>query len=127
MNDRNTQRIPLQISNDCLVASVQLELTETVLQQFRDDLLERLESSAATGVILDLSGVLVIDLEDFNALRTTIKMVSLMGAIVVVCGLRPGVVSSLIELGAHIDGINAALNLDAAFRLFENLRRESQG
>jgi hypothetical protein len=34
-------------------------------------------------------------------------------------GLRPGVVSALIEVGADIDGLRAAINLDAAFALLE--------
>ena len=34
-------------------------------------------------------------------------------------GLRPGIVSSLIEAGADVDGLRAAINLDAAFALLQ--------
>ena len=34
-------------------------------------------------------------------------------------GLRPGVVSALIEAGADVDGLQAAINLDAAFALLQ--------
>jgi len=34
-------------------------------------------------------------------------------------GLRPGVVSALIEAGADVDGLRAAINLDAAFALLQ--------
>jgi hypothetical protein len=34
-------------------------------------------------------------------------------------GLQPGVVSALIEVGADIDGLRTAIDLDAAFELLE--------
>ena len=110
-------RIPLQISNQCLVASIQVDLTDAVLEQFRDDLLRELQARQAHGVILDLSGIEVMDLSDFDNIRSTISMAGLMGAQAVVCGLRPGVVASLILLGAETDDLNAVRNLDMAFEL----------
>ena len=110
-------RIPLQISNQCLVASIQVDLTDAVLEQFRDDLLRELQARQAHGVILDLSGIEVMDLSDFENIRSTISMAGLMGAQAVVCGLRPGVVASLILLGAETDDLNAVRDLDMAFEL----------
>lgn len=110
-------RIPLQISNQCLVASIQVDLTDAVLEQFRDDLLRELQARQAHGVILDLSGIEVMDLSDFDNIRSTISMAGLMGAQAVVCGLRPGVVASLILLGAETDDLNAVRDLDMAFEL----------
>ena len=42
--------------------------------------------------------------------------VALMGARTVLAGLRPGVVSALVDLGADIDGIDAAMDVDDALR-----------
>jgi hypothetical protein len=42
-----------------------------------------------------------------------------MGAESVLVGMRPGVVSALIEAGADADGLRAASNLDAAFAMLE--------
>ena len=110
-------RIPLQVSNQCLVASIQVDLTDAVLAQFRDDLLRELQAQQAQGVILDLSGIEVMDLSDFENIRSTISMAELMGVTAVVCGLRPGVVASLILLGAQTDELKAARDLDMAFEL----------
>jgi rsbT antagonist protein RsbS len=110
-------RIPLQISNQCLVASIQVDLTDAVLAQFREDLLRELQARQAQGVVLDLSGIEVMDLSDFENIRSTISMAGLMGAQAVVCGLRPGVVASLILLGAETDDLNAVRDLDMAFEL----------
>ena len=110
-------RIPLQISNQCLVASIQVDLSDEILAQFRDDLLRELQVRQAHGVILDFSGIEVMDLADFDNIRSTISMVELMGAQAVVCGLRPGVVASLILLGAETDKLKAVRDLDMALEL----------
>jgi rsbT antagonist protein RsbS len=121
--DRDTvARIPLQIAHGCVVASIQVDLNPSVLTQFRDDLLALLHSSGAQGLVLDLSGIQIMDLEDFVALRRAISMATMMGVKSVIAGFPPGVVSSLVELDANTDGLHAALDMDDAFRVFENLR-----
>jgi len=119
MTDSNVQRIPLQVARGCVVASIQIDLTPEVLRQFRIDLLERVQKTSANGVILDVSGIDILDLDDFNGLRSTMAMAEVMGARPILSGLKPGVVSALIDLGADPEGVNAVLNLDDAFRLLD--------
>ena len=115
-------KIPLQISRNCVIASIQIDLSDAVLRQFRTELLELIQSSGAHGVILDVSGIEVMDYEDFEALHKTMAMARLMGAPSVLAGLQAGVVSSLVELGAETDDIVAAMDLDDAFRVMDQLR-----
>jgi rsbT antagonist protein RsbS len=118
-------KIPLQISRNCIIASIQIDLSDTVLRQFRMELLELIQTSGVHGVILDVSGIEVMDYEDFEALRKTMAMARLMGAPSVLAGLQAGVVSSLVELGAETEDIVAAMDLDDAFRVMEQLRATS--
>jgi len=113
--------IPLTVSRGCIVASIQRDLRGAVLQHFRDDLLERLQTSGANGVIIDLSGLSIIDADDFDGIRRTLDMAALMGARTVVVGLRPGVVSALVELDVDTGNFDTLLDLDDAFALFERL------
>ena len=117
MPESAANRIPLQMSNNCLVASIQIDLTTEVLEQFRKDLLSRLQAQHARGIIFDLSGIEVMDLSDFENIRSTISMAKVMGVSSVVCGMRPGVVASVVLLGAETDEIRAARDLDMAFEL----------
>jgi rsbT antagonist protein RsbS len=126
MDVRTIQRIPLQLSQNCIVASIQTDLSEELLRLFREDLLKLLQSSEADGIILDLSGVEIIDAEDWEAIRGTMTMANLMGARSIVAGLRPGVVSALVELEVDVENIDAALNLDEALKLMAALRAESE-
>ena len=114
MPDHDISRVPLQLVQGCVVASIQIELAEAVLEQFRNDLLLMLQRTNATGVVLDVSGIEVMDLEEFDALRQTMQMAGLMGARTIFSGFRAGVVSSLVELDANLCSIEAALNLDVA-------------
>ena len=119
MQDHNVLRVPLQLVRNCAVASIQVDLSESVLAQFRTDLLAMLQRTNAASVILDMSGLEVMDLVEFEALRQTVGMARLMGARTIFSGFRAGVVSALVELDADVDSIDAALNLDAAFDALE--------
>ena len=115
--ESNVPRIPLQVSRGCVIASIQIDLTDEVLRALRKDLLNQVRDIGARGVILDVSGVEVMDVDDFDGLRKTMEMARVMGARPVLSGLRAGVVAALIDLGAMVDGVEAAINLDDAFRL----------
>lgn len=120
MQANDDTRIPLTVSRGCVVASIQRDLRGTVLQQFREDLLERLQSSGASGVIIDLSGVSIMDADDFDKVRRTLEMAALMGARAVLVGLRPGVVSALVQLDVDTGNFDTLLDLDDGFALFES-------
>jgi len=119
MNRNDIPAVAIQVSRDIVVASIQVDLADDVLARFRDDLLRRVDQTDSSGVILDLSGLETIDSHEFAALRRIIAAVEIMGAQAVLAGLQPGVVSSLIEAGADVDGLNAAISMDAAFALLQ--------
>ncbi|WP_017307176.1 STAS domain-containing protein [Spirulina subsalsa] len=118
------QRIPLQFAQNCVIASIQIDLTDAVLQQFRQDVLTYLHQTNAHGLILDLSGVEVMDMIEFQDLTATIAMASLMGAKTILCGFQPGVVSALVDFRVDFERIHATLTLDNAFELMKELRQE---
>ena len=107
--------IPIQVSRGSLIASVQVDLGEAVLRRFQQDLLAAIRTTGVTRVVLDLSSVTIVDAHDFEHLRRTLSMASLMGAHAILVGLQPGVVSALVELDVNVEDIDAALNLDLAF------------
>ena len=115
--DQAQARVPLQRSMGCLVASVQVDLSEQVINRLADELLNELHRESARGVVFDLSGVSIMDSREFEALRRIEKMVFLMGARTIYAGFKPGVVSALIDLEADVKDIAASRNLDEAFEL----------
>ena len=119
MNTNDTPVVAIQVSRDIVVASIQVDLDDDVLARFQEDLLRRVHETGSAGVILDLSGLETLDSHELSALRHIIAMLKIMGAESVLVGLRPGVVSALIDAGADVDGLQAAINLDAAFDLLQ--------
>ncbi len=115
----DTPAVAMQVSRNIVVVSIQLDLDDDVLNRFREDLLQRVHETGSRGVILDVSGLETLDPDEFAALRGIIRTCAIMGAESVLAGLRPGVVSALIEAGCDIDGLRAAIDLDAAFARLE--------
>ena len=109
----------MQVSRNVVVASIQVDLDDDVLVRFRDDLLRCIHETYSRGVILDVSGLETLDATEFAALRRIIAMTDIMGTESVLVGLRPGVVSALVEAGAEVDGLRAAIDLDAAYALLQ--------
>jgi len=109
----------MQVSRNVVVASIQVDLDDDVLACFQEDLLGRVHETSSRAVILDVSGLETLDSYEFKALRRIIAAVTILGTESILVGLQPGVVSALIEVGADIDGLRTAIDLDAAFELLE--------
>ena len=109
----------MQVSRNVVVASIQVDLDDDVLTRFEEDLLGRVHETNSRAVILDVSGLETLDSTEFKALRRIIVAVTIMGTESILVGLQPGVVSGLIEVGADVDGLRTAIDLDAAFELLE--------
>jgi rsbT antagonist protein RsbS len=113
----DTSGVAIQVSRDIVVASIQVDLNDDVLARFREDLLSRIHETGSQAVIFDVSGLETLDTSELAALRRIITMCTIMGAESVLVGLRPGVVSALVEAGAEVDGLRTAIDLDAAYSL----------
>jgi rsbT antagonist protein RsbS len=117
MSSSDVPRVPLQLSRGVVVASIQLDLSPAIIDHFRQDLLAFAQRSGAAGVLIDVSGVDLMDFDDFEGLRRTIEMVKLIGLRTVVSGLQAGAASALVELGVAAQSFVTALNLDEGFKL----------
>jgi rsbT antagonist protein RsbS len=119
---QDVPRIATQVTRGIVVASVQADLIEAVLARFQDELLSLIHRVGARGVVVDLSGVDLLDSVEYHGLLRILKMAELLGAKTVISGLRPGIVSSLIDANVDTDGVVATLHTDDAITLI----RESQ-
>lgn len=123
---QEVQRVTFNHLQGCLVGTIQADLDARMLERFRSDLLEVLEKERSSWLVLDCAGVEVLDVADFEEMRRIISMANLMGTRTVVAGLRPGVVSSLIQLDADVSGIETALTLAIALDRLNATERNSE-
>jgi anti-anti-sigma regulatory factor len=82
--------------------------------------LEHVRSEHATEVLIDVTGVPVIDTHVASALLQLARMVALLGARTVLVGVRPEIAQSIVGLGIDLAGIGTSATLAAAI---ESLRR----
>jgi rsbT antagonist protein RsbS len=115
------ESIPIQVSRGCVVASVQVDLCDEVINHLRTDLLEKIQLVRARAVILDLSGLEIMDPLEFEQLTKTLDMARLMGATPVISGLKPSIIASLSILDTDLAGVNGTLDLDHAFTFIEQM------
>ena len=107
-----TSTIPVIQIRNTLLSAIQGDLSDRVAEAFQQDLLTRLERTGATGVLLDISALEIVDTYVARVLVETAKMARLMGARTVLVGMRPEVAATLINMGQELEGIDTALNVD---------------
>lgn len=105
-------RIPILKLRDCLLISIQWELDDQTALQFQEDLLHKIHETSARGVVIDFTPIDFIDSFIAKVLGDVINMSKLMGARVVVTGIRPAVAITLIELGIRLEDVSTALDLE---------------
>lgn len=82
-------------------------------QQVIETLLQGIASRSARVAILDITGVPLVDTQIANVLIQAAQAVKLLGAQVVLTGIRPEVAQTLVGLGADLSGIITRGNLQS--------------
>ncbi len=113
----DTGHIAVHQFEGSLVAVIQIELSDDVLYRFREDLLAEIRRRGAPSVIVDVSGLDVMDLHEFDQLRRIFRMAAIMGCRPILAGLQPGIVAALVQMDAETDGLETALSVEKALEL----------
>lgn len=118
-------QVPILRLGKVIIASIQASLTDGDMLQFRDEILGDLTRFGATGVIIDIS---VLDVLDSFATRTLCDLASsvqLRGARTVVVGIQPEVALAMVLLGLNLKQVPTALNLDAGLELLGRMSADA--
>ncbi|MFT4928286.1 MAG: anti-anti-sigma regulatory factor [Phenylobacterium sp.] len=107
----------VRVSSKCLVITLQGALSLAGIATMRDTALDKLNQGAVKAVIMDLSGVALVDGVEFVALRKVLAMGSLMGAKQMMVGIPPGVASALVEMDIDFSGMTHAFTVDDALKI----------
>lgn len=86
-----------------------------------EELLNRIVNVHARVVILDITGVGVVDTETANYLLRTAKAARLLGAEVVITGISPGIAQTLVQLGVDLGTIVTRATLKGGLEYAFNL------
>ena len=101
----------------CLVVPIQEELFSEAALQFQTSILEEVHASSFLGVVIDLSGVKIVDGRLWDMLYKTSHMIKMLGFPTIITGFSPGIVASIIDLNLDIDSIVTAQKLEDALEM----------
>jgi PAS domain S-box-containing protein len=95
----------LPIAEGVVVMPLIGNVDRTRAQRVLETLLDGIVAHAASSVILDVTGVPVVDTEVASALVKTAQAVKLLGAEVILTGIQPRIAQTLIAMGADLSNI----------------------
>lgn len=104
--------VPIIPLEGFLLVSIQEDLTDTEAERLQRHLLETLSSARNRGIVIDVSGMDVVDSYFCRILRDTAAMSRLMGARTALVGMSPAVAMTLTELDLTMPGVHTDLSLE---------------
>ncbi|MEU0007910.1 STAS domain-containing protein [Streptomyces sp. NPDC006314] len=110
-------QVPVLALGDVLLVSLQGELHDEMAEQLHHDITSRIATSSVTGVVIDISGVDIVDSFLGRVLAEIASTARLLAARTVLAGMRPAVAITLVELGLTLPGLVTALDVDRAMEL----------
>jgi len=110
-------RIPILKMGDFLLVTIQVDMHDQLALQLQDDLTTRISTDSATGVLIDISSLDVVDSFIGRMIANISAMARVLDAQTVVTGMRPAVAITLVELGMTLEGVLTALNVERGMAL----------
>ena len=107
-----TGPIPILRLGSNLLATIQIELSDSVVDSFQQDVLAAIERGGTKGLVIDITALDTVDSYVARMLATTAKMAGLMGTTTVIVGMRPTVAATLVRMGYYLEGTETALSLE---------------
>ena len=101
----------MQVWEGVLVAPLIGTLDSQRTQQLMERLLQRIVATNSPMALVDVTGVPTIDTQTAQHLIDTISAVRLLGAQVILTGIRPAIAQTLVHLGVDLSGITTRSSL----------------
>jgi rsbT antagonist protein RsbS len=112
-----SRAIPIIRLHGNLLVSVQIALSDRLILELKDELAREIQSYGAHGLVIEVSGVDLVDSFIAACIQSLSKMARLMGARTILAGLNAGMAITLVEMGMRLDGVETALDLGSALDL----------
>ena len=104
-----------------LIASIQSDLSDTQVLEFRHELAERVKKTRTRGIVIDVGALVVIDSFVARSLRSIVLTARLLGAETVIVGIQADVAIAMVQFRLNLEPLRVALDLDQARTLLDRL------
>lgn len=119
--------VPVMKIGDTLLVALQGDLDDTTVVQIEEQLTREVARTGASGMLIDVSRLSLVDSFIARVLARIVAMVRLLGAQAAVVGIQPAVAITLVELGVQMGHLDTALNAEQGLALLDRLRRADAG
>ena len=113
-------RIPILRMGELLLVTIQVDLHDRLAMTLQDDLTTQIQRTGARGVLLDISGLDVVDSFIGRMIANLSRMSAILDARTVVVGMRPAVAITLVELGLSLEGVDTALTVERGMKMLQS-------
>ncbi len=111
------RRLPIIKLWDRIVVPIQGEITDDIAEQLSSEILKVIHQSGAHGLVLDLTGVWIMDSHLCSVLSHLAAAARLMGTPTIISGLSPEIAMTLQTMGVELESVRTALSLEQALAM----------
>jgi len=115
---------PIVRIGETLIVTLRGDLDDATVVSIEADVSREVERARATGTLIDVSGLLMVDSFIARVLARMAGMIRLLGSQVAVVGIQPAVAITLVELGVPMGHLDTALNAEQGLALLARLRAD---
>ncbi|MHB1561697.1 MAG: STAS domain-containing protein [Isosphaeraceae bacterium] len=116
------ERIPILRMGPFLLVTIQVDLHDRLVTTLQDDLTEQISRTGASGVLIDISALDMVDSFMGRMIANIAAMSRILDAETMVVGMRPAVAITLVELGLTLPGVRTALDVEKGMELLRAVR-----
>jgi rsbT antagonist protein RsbS len=114
--------VPIMRIGETLLVALQGDLDDSTVIRIEEQLTNEVARTNATGTLIDVSGLAVVDSFIARVIARVVGMVRLLGSEAAVVGIQPAVAITLVELGVPMSHLDTALNAEQGMALLDRLR-----
>jgi rsbT antagonist protein RsbS len=119
-------QVPIIRMGGNLLVSLQGDLEDTTVERIEREVTREVARIQARAVMLDVSGLSVVDSFVARVIARLVAMIRLLGADATMVGIQPAVAITLVELGVPMKHVHTALNAEQGMARLRGRRDESR-
>jgi rsbT antagonist protein RsbS len=118
--------IPIIKFWDLLLVPLQGEMTDDVAGRLFSEVLERIHTEGTSGLIVDITGLWLVDSHLCSVLSQLAAAASLMGAQTIISGMKPEIAMALETMGIGLENVTPTLDLETALDVLGVKRHQGE-
>jgi rsbT antagonist protein RsbS len=107
-------RIPIIGFWDLLLVPLQGDMTDDMASRLVSEVLDRIHKDGSSGLIIDITGLWLVDSHLCAVLSQLAAAAGLMGASTIISGMKPEIAMALETMGIRLANVTTTLDLETA-------------